>query len=437
MIMDLFEYSRQEQMKQEAPLAYRMRPRNFDEFVGQEHIIGEGTLLRRSIEADRLTSIILWGPPGSGKTTIANIVAEMTDSHFDTLSAVLAGVKDLRELIANAKERRAMHGTRTVLFIDEIHRWNRAQQDALLPYVEEGMVTLIGATTENPTFEIIRPLISRSRIFELYPLEHVHIEEILERVLTDTERGYGLQKVKLDPAALAHIVLIADGDARSALNALELAVLTTQPDLEGIKHIDLATAQESIQKRAVQYDKGADEHYDTISAFIKSVRGSDPDAALYWLAKMVKAGENPRFILRRLLILAGEDIGLADPNGIVVVSACANAFEWTGMPEGLYHLALATLYLSTAPKSNTVGAVFAAMKDIEEGTDTHVPAHLRTSPRNRDDDHPNYIYPHDYPNHYFPQQYLPDQLEGKRWYIPSDQGYEARIAAWLAAIQGE
>lgn len=437
MIMDLFEYSRQEQMKQEAPLAYRMRPRNFDEFAGQEHIIGEGTLLRRAIEADRLTSIILWGPPGSGKTTIANIIAEMTDSHFDTLSAVLAGVKDLRELIANAKERRAMHGTRTVLFIDEIHRWNRSQQDALLPYVEEGMVTLIGATTENPTFEIIRPLISRSRIFELYPLEHVHIEEILERAITDTERGYGLQKIELDPAAMAHIVLIADGDARSALNALELAVLTTQPDLEGIKHIDLATAQESIQKRAVQYDKGADEHYDTISAFIKSVRGSDPDAALYWLAKMVKAGENPRFIMRRLLILAGEDIGLADPNGIVVVSACASAFEWTGLPEGLYHLALATLYLATAPKSNTIGAIFAAMKDIEDGADTHVPAHLRTSPRNRSDDHPNYIYPHDYPNHYFPQQYLPDQLEGKRWYIPSDQGYEVRIAAWLAAIQGE
>jgi putative ATPase len=437
MTMDLFEYSRQEQMKKDAPLAFRMRPRNFGEFVGQEHIIGEGTLLRRSIEADRLTSIILWGPPGSGKTTIANIIAEMTESHFDTLSAVLAGVKDLRELIAQAKERRSMHGTRTVLFIDEIHRWNRSQQDALLPYVEEGMVTLIGATTENPTFEIIRPLISRSRIFELYPLAPEHIEEVLDQALTDEERGYGLQKIELDPAAKAHIILVADGDARSALNALELAVLTTPPDLEGVKRITLAVAQESIQKRAVHYDKGADEHYDTISAFIKSVRGSDPDAALYWLAKMVKAGENPRFIMRRLLILAGEDIGLADPNGIVVASACAQAFEWTGLPEGLYHLGLATLYLSTAPKSNTVGAVFAAMDDIEKGTDTHVPAHLRTSPRNRNDDHPNYIYPHDYPNHYFPQQYLPDQLEGKRWYVPSDQGYEARIAAWLAAIQGE
>jgi putative ATPase len=434
--MDLFEYGRQQQMQQEAPLAYRMRPRSFAEFVGQEHIIGEGKLLRRAVEADRLTSIILWGPPGSGKTTIANIIAEMTRSHFDTLSAVLAGVKDLRELIAQAKERRSLHGTRTVLFVDEIHRWNRAQQDALLPYVEEGTVTLIGATTENPTFEIIRPLISRSRIFELYPLDPAHMEEIIEQALSDPVRGYGSQKITLDPAAMAHIILIADGDARSALNALELAVLTTPPDLEGTIHIDLAVAQESIQKRAIHYDKGADEHYDTISAFIKSVRGSDPDAALYWLAKMVKAGEDPRFIMRRLLILAGEDIGLADPSGIVVASACASAFEWVGLPEGLYHLALATLYLATTQKSNSVGAVFGAMRTVEEGASTEVPIHLRTSPRDRSADHPSYVYPHDHPNHYVTQQYLPDSLQGARWYAPSNQGYEARIAEWLESLRG-
>ena len=435
--MDLFENSRQDQIQREAPLAYRMRPRRFDEFAGQEHIVGEGTLLRRAIEADRLTSIILWGPPGSGKTTLANIIAEMTESHFDTLSAVLAGVKDLRELIANAKERRSLHGIKTVLFIDEIHRWNRSQQDALLPYVEEGMVTLIGATTENPTFEIIRPLLSRSRIFELEPLKKDAIREILQRALEDERNGLGKYDVDITDEALAHLIRMADGDARDALNAVELAVITTRPDADGVVNIDLDVAQESIQQRAVSYDKGGDEHYDTISAFIKSVRGSDPDAALFWLAKMVKAGEDPRFIMRRLLILAGEDIGLADPNGIVVVSACANAFEWTGLPEGLYHLGLATLYLATAPKSNTVGAVFAAMSDIEEGVDTLVPMHLRTSPRNRNADHPSYVYPHDYPNHYVEQQYLPHEIDGRRWYKPSDQGYEKRIAEWLETIKNE
>src|SRR5690606_10510407 len=424
--MDLFDYSRQQQTERDAPLAYRMRPRTFDEFVGQQHIVGPGKLLRRAIEADRLTSIILWGPAGSGKTALANIIANSTASHFATMNAVLDGIKDLREIVEAAKERRGMHSQRTVLFIDEIHRWNKAQQDGLLPHVERGDVILIGATTENPYFEIIRPLLSRSRVFRLEPLSDDDLRTVMERALADEERGLGRMPIEITDEAMAHLIRIADGDARTALNALELAALTTPPGDDGTIRIDLEAAQESIQQRAVHYDKGADEHYNTISAFIKSVRGSDPDAALYWLAKMIVAGEDPRFIMRRLLILAGEDIGLADPNGIVVASACAQAFEWTGLPEGLYHLALATLYLATAPKSNSVGAFFEARAEVERGESTVVPVHLRTSPQNPADDHPEYKYPHSFPNHYVEQQYLPDGLEGKRWNEPSDQGYEAR-----------
>lgn len=434
--MDLFDYSRQQQTERDAPLAYRMRPRTFDEFVGQQHIVGPGKLLRRAIEADRLTSIILWGPAGSGKTALANIIANSTASHFATMNAVLDGIKDLREIVEAAKERRGMHGQRTVLFIDEIHRWNKAQQDGLLPHVERGDVILIGATTENPCFEIIRPLLSRSRVFRLEPLSDDDLRTVMERALADEERGLGRMPIEITDEAMAHLIRIADGDARTALNALELAALTTPPGDDGTVRIDLEAAQESIQQRAVHYDKGADEHYNTISAFIKSVRGSDPDAALYWLAKMIVAGEDPRFIMRRLLILAGEDIGLADPNGIVVASACAQAFEWTGLPEGLYHLALATLYLATAPKSNSVGAFFEARAEVERGESTVVPVHLRTSPQNPADDHPEYKYPHSFPNHYVEQQYLPDGLEGKRWYEPSDQGYEARIREWLERLRG-
>jgi len=434
--MDLFDYSRQQQTERDAPLAYRMRPRTFDEFVGQQHIVGPGKLLRRAIEADRLTSIILWGPAGSGKTALANIIANSTASHFATMNAVLDGIKDLREIVEAAKERRGMHSQRTVLFIDEIHRWNKAQQDGLLPHVERGDVILIGATTENPYFEIIRPLLSRSRVFRLEPLADDDLRAVMERALADEERGLGRMPIEITDEAMAHLIRIADGDARTALNALELAALTTPPGDDGTIRIDLEAAQESIQQRAVHYDKGADEHYNTISAFIKSVRGSDPDAALYWLAKMIVAGEDPRFIMRRLLILAGEDIGLADPNGIVVASACAQAFEWTGLPEGLYHLALATLYLATAPKSNSVGAFFEARAEVERGESTVVPVHLRTSPQNPADDHPEYKYPHSFPNHYVEQQYLPDGLEGKRWYEPSDQGYEARIREWLERLRG-
>jgi len=436
MTMDLFESARKEQFKQESPLAHRLRPRNFQEYIGQQHIVGEGKLLRRAIEADRLTSIILWGPPGCGKTTLANVIAEATTSNFATLSAVLDGVKELREVLDKAREQSNMYNKRTVLFVDEIHRWNKAQQDALLPHVEDRLIILIGATTENPSFEVIGPLISRSRVFEMNPLAPEEIAEVMRRALSDTERGFGMRKIEVADDALAHMILIADGDARSALNALELAVLTTPPGADSTIRITLAVAQESIQHRAVHYDKGGDEHYDTISAFIKSVRGSDPDAALFWLAKMITAGEEPRFIMRRLLILAGEDIGLADPNGVVVANACAQAFQWVGLPEGLYHLALATLYLATAPKSNTVSAVFQAMDEVQKGGSTSVPKHLRTSPRNRTADDPSYVYPHSFPNHWTAQQYLPDDLVGKSWYAPGELGYEARIAEWLAELRG-
>jgi putative ATPase len=435
--MDLFEHSRQEQFASEAPLAFRMRPRSFDEFAGQGHIVGEGKLLRRAIEADRLTSLVLWGPAGTGKTTLASIIAANTQSSFETLSAVLDGVKELRAVLERAKERRVMSGKRTVLFVDEIHRWNKAQQDALLPHVEDGSIILVGATTENPAFEIIRPLLSRSRVFRLQSLDDDDIRVIMQQALTDKERGYGNRQITIADDAFEHLVLISDGDARTALNALELAVLSTQPDGDGTLHIDLEVAQESIQRRAVHYDKGGDEHYDTASAFIKSVRGSDPDAALFWLAKMIQAGEDARFIMRRLFILAGEDIGLADPNGIVVAAACAQGFEWVGLPEGLYHLGLATLYLATAPKSNTVSQVFAAMKAVEEGGSTEVPIHLSTNPMNRNKDAGGYIYPHDRPNHFAKQLYLPVELAGTRFYTPSEMGYEAKIKEWLAMLRGE
>ncbi len=432
--MDLFEAGRAEQNEREAPLAHRLRPRHFDDFAGQDHIVGPGKLLRRAIEADQMTSVILWGPPGCGKTTLANLIAEYTESYFATLSAVLDGVKDLRGVIADAEERRNLYGRRTLLFVDEIHRWNKAQQDALLPHVEKGLVILVGATTENPYFEVVGPLLSRSRIFELKPLDEGAMRGIIERALADKERGFGGRNVQVDDEAAAHIVNMADGDARSILNALELAIQTTPPAEDGTIHITLDVAQESIQRRAVRYDKGADEHYDTISAFIKSIRGSHPDAALFWLSKMVIAGEDPRFILRRLLILGAEDIGLANPQGVVLVSSCAQAFEWVGMPEGLYFMALATLYLAASPKSNSTGAVFAVMKDIEGGLNTQVPDHLRTSP-GQHKDAATYHYPHDFPGHYVVQQYLPNGLEGRQWYAPSDIGYEERIRIWLEELR--
>jgi putative ATPase len=436
--MDLFEHSRQEQIRREAPLAARMRPRTVDEFVGQDHIAGEGRLLRRAIEADRLfSSLIFWGPPGTGKTTLAMIVANTTASHFETISAVLAGVADLRRVIKEAKDRRGMYGRRTILLVDEIHRWNRAQQDALLPHVEDGTVVLIGATTENPYFEVIAPLVSRSRVFQFKPLGDDEVVTVLRGALADSGRGYGALNVQLDDDALAHLVRVAGGDARAALNALELAVESTPSDEGGAIHITLGVAEESIQRRALRYDKAGDEHYDTISAFIKSVRGSDPDAALYWLAKMVAAGEDPRFILRRLYILAAEDIGLADPDGVVVVSACAQAFEWVGMPEGQYHLAMATLYLATAPKSNSAGSYWKALAEIEEHGAGPVPIYLRDKSdvfrgRLREHyertmgEHEAYKYPHAYPEGWVEQRYLPEGIEGG-WFQPQGHGYEREI----------
>jgi putative ATPase len=416
------------------PLAARMRPRTLDEFVGQDHIVGQGTLLRRAIEADKLfSSIILWGPPGTGKTTLAMIIANTTKSHFETMSAVTAGVADIRQLITEAQERRRLYGTRTIVLVDEIHRFNKAQQDALLPHVENGTITLIGATTENPYFEVIAALVSRSRIFQLRPLSDDDVRTLLHRALSDQERGYGNRQVEISEDALTHLVNIAGGDARVALNALELAVESTPPNENGVIRIDLALAEQAIQRRAVRYDRDGDAHYDTISAFIKSVRGSDPDAALYWLARMIYAGEDPKFIMRRLLILAAEDIGLADPNGIVVASACARALEWCGLPEAQYHLAEATLYLATAPKSNSCGAYFKALAEVEREGKIEVPNHLKDATRDGKalGHGKDYKYPHDFPGHHVEQQYLPDRLRGRRFYEPTDQGYEREIAARL------
>jgi len=434
---DLFEHRRREQLRREAPLAARMRPRTLDEFVGQEHIVGEGRLLHRAIKADRLfSSLIFWGPPGVGKTALAMIIANSTERHFETLSAVLAGVADLRRIIKEAENQLGMHGRRTILLVDEIHRWNRAQQDALLPHVENGTVVLIGATTENPYFEVIAPLVSRSRVFQFKSLADDGVVTILRRALSDSERGYGGRNVQLDDDALAHLVRVAGGDARSALNALELAVESTAP-VDGAIHVTLSVAEDSIQQRALRYDKTGDAHYDTISAFIKSVRGSDPDAALYWLAKMVAAGEDPRFILRRLYILAAEDIGLADPNGVVVVNACAQAFEWVGMPEGQYHLAMATLYLATAPKSNAVGAYWGALGEIEEHGAGPVPVYLRDKSevfsgnlrehyKKTLGEHEGYKYPHAYSEGWVEQRYMPEGIEGG-WFQPKGHGYEKEI----------
>jgi len=435
--MDLFDHALQQRMMTEAPLAARMRPRTFDEFVGQEEIVGPGRLLRRAIEADRLfSSIILWGPPGTGKTTLARIIANTTRSHFETISAVLAGIADLRRVVSEAKERRRLHNVRTILFVDEVHRWNKAQQDALLPHVEDGTIVLVGATTENPYFEVIGALVSRSRIFQLKPLADEDLRRLLLRAVADAERGYGQprERVQLDDDALAHLVHIAGGDARNALNALELAVETTPPDSQAVIHVTLAVAQESIQRRAILYDKDGDAHYDTISAFIKSVRGSDPDAALYWLAKMLYAGESPRFILRRLLILAGEDIGLADPLGLVVANAAAQAFEYVGLPEGIYPIVEATLYLATAPKSNSAGAYFKAYAKVEEEGKVDVPRHLQDA--NRDakglGHGQGYLYPHGEPGHHIGQQYLPTALLGTYFYEASEEGYEAQVKDRLA-----
>jgi putative ATPase len=432
--MDLFDHARQDQIAREAPLAARMRPRTLDEFVGQEHIVGPGRLLRRAIQADQLSSLIFYGPPGTDKTTLARIVANTTQAHFIAINAVLAGVKDIREAIAVAQGRRGMYGQRTILFVDEVHRFNKAQQDALLPHVENGTIILIGATTENPYFEVIKSLVSRSRIFELGRLTEDDLRLVADRALTDPDRGYGKLNVHIDDDALEHLVNVANGDARGVLNALELAVETTPPDEGSVIHVNLAVAEESIQRRAVLYDKDGDVHFDTISAFIKSLRGSDPDAALYWMARMLYAGEDPRFIFRRMLIFAGEDVGMADPNAVRVVTACAQAFDYVGLPEGRFHLAEACIFLATAPKSNSTFALFDAIAAVEREREDEVPDHLKDASRDAEDlgHGQGYLYPHAYRDHWVAQQYLPDSLQGRVFYQPGDQGYEGEIQEQVA-----
>ena len=411
-----------------------MRPRTLDEFIGQGHIIGPGRLLRRAIQADQLSSILLYGPPGTGKTTLAQIIANTTRARFLAINAVLAGVKDIREAIETAREVRKDLNQKTILFVDEVHRFNKAQQDALLPHVENGTLTLIGATTENPYFEVNKALVSRSRIFQLKSLEAEDVRGVILAALADTERGYGNRRVEIEPDALEHIVRVASGDARSALNALELAVETTPLGKDGIARITLETAEESIQRRAVLYDKDGDAHYDTISAFIKSIRGSDPDASLYWLSKMVYAGEDPRFIFRRMLILASEDVGLADPQALGVVSAAAAAFDYVGLPEGQFHLTQACLYLATAPKSNTTMAYFDALESVRSEQRDEVPDHLKDKSRDGDDfgHGKGYLYPHAYRDHWVAQQYLPGSLQGKVFYQPTDSGFEGSIRERVA-----
>ena len=429
-----------EQAKNETePLAARMRPRNLDEYIGQDHIVGKGRLLRRAIAADQLTSVIFYGPPGSGKTTLARVIANHTQSNFITLNAVLTGVADIRKAIEEAEKCQKYNDQRTILFVDEVHRWNKSQQDALLPWVENGTIILIGATTENPFFEVNKALVSRSRVFQLKPLTYDDLFKAATMALTDEERGYGHWKVEFEEGALEHLIETANGDARSLLNALELAVETTpeqwkpydQPPVPAYGsqiYISKEAAEESIQKKVVLYDRDGDYHYDIISAFIKSLRGRDPDAACYWLARMVAAGEDPHFIFRRMLISACEDTGLADPNAISVVNSCAQAFDRVGMPEGRYFLAHAALYLSTAPKSNSSMAFFDALASVEK-EDAEVPNHLKDN--NRDAEGfghgAGYLYPHAYRDHWVAQQYLPDTLTGRVFYTPSTQGYEATI----------
>jgi len=431
------------------PLADRMRPRTLDEFIGQDHIVGPGRLLRRAIQRDRLSSIILSGPPGTGKTTLARVIAGTTSSRFLSINAVLSGVQAIRDAVESAKRERELYDRRTMLFVDEVHRWNKSQQDALLPYVENGTILLIGATTENPFFEVNKALVSRSRVFQLRPLLEDDLLKAARTALADEARGYGRWRVEFEDGALEHLVKVADGDARSLLNALELAVETSAepwpPAPGAVVRVSMDAAEESIQRRAVLYDRDGDYHYDAASAFIKSVRGSDPDAALYWLSRMVYAGEDPRFIFRRLLISAAEDVGLARPEAMGVVESCAAAYERIGLPEGQFHLAEATLYLATCPKSNSTLAYFDALAAVEAER-AEVPDHLKDA--NRDAEGlghgAGYLYPHAYRDHWTAQQYLPEAFKGAVFYHPGSLGYEAsvrdevmrrrdaQLAAWLA-----
>ena len=438
--MDIFEYMRSTNAEKESPLAARLRPRTLDEVVGQQHIIGKDKLLYRAISADKISSVIFYGPPGTGKTTLAKVIAGTTKAEFMQINATIAGKKDMEEVVEKAKNIQGMYGKKTILFIDEIHRFNKGQQDYLLPFVEDGTVILIGATTENPYFEVNGALISRSMIFELKPIQKEDIKTLINRALTDKERGMGAYRATITEEALEALADIAGGDARHALNAIELAVLTTERDASGELEITLPVIEECIQKRVVKYDKSGDNHYDTISAFIKSMRGSDPDAALYYLAKMLYAGESVTFISRRIMICASEDVGNADPMALQVAVSAAQAVERVGMPEAQLILAQAVTYVATAPKSNAACGIFDAMETVKQTGNLPIPPHLQ-------DAHYKgaaklghgigYKYAHDYKNHYVKQQYLPYELDGKEFYKPSGNGYEAKIREHMKRIKKE
>ena len=436
--MDLFDYMREKDQEKEAPLASRMRPTTLDEVVGQQHIIGKDKLLYRAIKADKLSSVIFYGPPGTGKTTLAKVIANTTSAEFKQINATVAGKKDMEEVVRQAKDMQGMYGKKTILFIDEIHRFNKGQQDYLLPFVEDGTVILIGATTENPYFEVNGALISRSSIFELKPLEKEDIKVLLKRAVTDTEKGMGSFRAQIDEDALEFLADMSGGDARNALNAIELGVLTTERSEDGIIHITVEVASECIQKRAVNYDKKGDNHYDIISAFIKSMRGSDPDAAVYYLAKMLYAGEDVKFIARRIMICASEDVGNADPMALTVAVSAAQAVERVGMPESQIILAQAATYVACAPKSNSaVEAIFAANRAVQQ-YQTTVPSHLRDAHYKGSEKLGRgigYKYAHDYPGHYVKQQYLPDEIKDARFYEPGVLGYEKTIREYLEKIQ--
>ncbi len=432
--MDLFDFMRESNMEKESPLAKRLRPTTIDEVVGQKHIIGKDKLLYRAIKADKLSSIIFYGPPGTGKTTLAMVIANTTSSIFTSLNATTAGKKDMEEVVKQAKDNYGMYQKKTILFVDEIHRFNKAQQDYLLPFVEDGTIVLIGATTENPYFEVNSALISRSHIFRLEPLKTEDIKELIKRAVYDVEKGMGAYNAEIDDDALDFLADISEGDARNALNAIELGILTTEPSQDGIIHITLTVAEECIQRRAIRYDKDGDNHYDTISAFIKSMRGSSPDAAVYYLAKMLQAGESVTFIARRIMIHACEDVGIADPQAIQVAVACAQAVERVGMPEAQIILANAAIYVASAPKSNAVvNAITNATEIVRTKKIGAVPPHLRDAHYKGSQDlgHVGYLYPHEYPGNYVKQQYLPDEIKDMKFYFPSQNGYEKTICERL------
>lgn len=439
--MDLFDYMRENQKKKEAPLAARLRPETLDEVVGQRHIIGKDKMLYRAIQADKLSSLILYGPPGTGKTTLARVIAGTTSSEFTQINATVSGKKDMEQIVEGAKNLAGMYGRRTILFIDEIHRFNKAQQDYLLPFVEDGTIILIGATTENPYFEVNGALLSRSVVFELKSLEADDIKILLRRALTDEKKGLGSFDAVISDEALDFLADMADGDARTALNAIELAVLTTERSEDGKIHVTLPVAEECIQRRAVRYDKDGDNHYDTISAFIKSMRGTDPDAAVYYLARMLNAGEDIRFIARRIMICASEDVGNADPQALQVAVAAAQAVERVGMPEAQIILAQAVTYVASAPKSNAAcNAIFAAMEAVKKVKIHTIPPYLQDAHyggAGRLGRGIGYLYAHDYPRHYVKQQYLPDELKNERFYLPSDNGREREIGQWLQSLRQE